>query len=64
MGGFDGSENAPQINSTTPGDAFQFDAEQAETLEIGAKMDFPDRSLRASICLLLNRLYRYASINF
>jgi len=49
MGGFDGSENAPQINSTTPGDAFQFDAEKAETLEIGAKMDFPDRSLRASI---------------
>ena len=49
MGGFDGSENAPQINSTTPGDAFQFDAEQAETLEIGAKMDFPERSLRASI---------------
>jgi len=48
MGGFDGSENAPQINSTTPGDAFQFDAEQAETLEIGAKMDFPERSLRAS----------------
>jgi outer membrane receptor protein involved in Fe transport len=41
MGGFDGSENAPQINSTTPGDAFQFDAEQAETLEIGAKMEFP-----------------------
>jgi outer membrane receptor protein involved in Fe transport len=49
MGGFDGSENAPQINSTTPGDAFQFDAEQAETLEIGAKMNFPERSLRASI---------------
>ena len=49
MGGFDGSENAPQINSTTPADAFQFDAEQAETLEIGAKMDFPERSLRASI---------------
>jgi outer membrane receptor protein involved in Fe transport len=49
MGGFDGSENAPQINSTTPGDAFQFDAEEAETLEIGAKMDFPERSLRASI---------------
>jgi outer membrane receptor protein involved in Fe transport len=49
MGGFDGSENAPQIDSTTPGDAFQFDAEQAETLEIGAKMDFPERSLRASI---------------
>ena len=49
MGGFDGSENAPQINSTTPGDAFQFDAEKAETLEIGAKMDFPERSLRASI---------------
>ena len=49
MGGFDGSENAPQINYTTPGDAFQFDAEQAETLEIGAKMDFPERSLRASI---------------
>ena len=49
MGGFDGSENAPQINSTTPGDAFQFDAEKAETLEIGAKMDIPERNLRASI---------------
>ena len=49
MGGFDGSENAPQINSTTPGDAFQFDAEQAETLEIGAKMNFPERNLRASV---------------
>ena len=55
MGGFDGSENAPQINSvpftyaTTPGPAFQFEPEQAETLEIGAKMEFPDRSLRGSI---------------
>lgn len=49
MGGFDGSENAPQINSTTPDDAFQFDAEQAETLEIGAKMNFPERNLRASV---------------
>ena len=47
MGGFDGSENAPQINSTTPGDAFQFDAEQAETLEIGAKMDFPERKSKS-----------------
>ena len=49
MGGFDGSENAPQINSTTPGPAFQFEPEQAETLEIGAKMQFPDSNLRASI---------------
>ena len=38
MGGFDGSENAPQINSIhTPGDAFQFDAEQAETLKLVQK---------------------------
>ena len=66
MGGFDGSENAPQVNSvcnpnvpalaafsctyaTAPGDAFTFDSESAQTLEIGAKMDFPDRSLRGSI---------------
>ena len=49
MGGFDGSENAPQINSSTPGPAFQFEPEQAETLEIGAKMQFPESNLRASI---------------
>jgi len=66
MGGFDGSENAPQVNSvcnpnvpalagfpctyaTTPGDAFTFDSELAQTLEIGAKMEFPERSLRANI---------------
>jgi outer membrane receptor protein involved in Fe transport len=49
MGGFDGSENAPQINSTTPGPAFQFENESAETIEIGAKMEYPERSLRGSI---------------
>ena len=66
MGGFDGSENAPQVNgvcnpnvpalsrtpctyATVPGDAFQFESELAETFEIGAKMEFPERSLRASI---------------
>ena len=65
MGGFDGSENAPQVNgacnpnvpplsvtpctyATTPGDAFTFDSESAQTLEIGAKMEFPERSLRAN----------------
>ena len=49
MGGFDGSENAPQINATTPAAAFQFEPEQAETLEIGAKFNAPDRNLRGSI---------------
>ena len=66
MGGFDGSENAPQVNgacnpnvpalsvtpctyATVPGEAFEFDSEKAQTFEIGAKMEFPERSLRASI---------------
>jgi len=48
-GGFDGSENASQINATTPAPAFQFEPEEATTLEIGAKMDFPEKSLRANI---------------
>ena len=55
-GGFDGSENAPKVASTTPGvpsstpgAEFQFEPEEAETIEVGAKLDFPSRSLRASI---------------
>ena len=47
-GGFDGSENAAKINATTPADAFQFEPEEATTIELGAKIEIPEKSLRAN----------------
>ena len=43
-GGFDGSENAPQINATTPAPTFQFRPEEASTIELGAKMNMPENT--------------------
>lgn len=48
-GGFDGSENAPQINATTPAPTFQFRPEEASTIELGAKINIPENSFRANI---------------
>tara|TARA_S200000501_G_C20850956_1_gene755629 strand:+ start:434 stop:2860 length:2427 start_codon:yes stop_codon:yes gene_type:complete len=48
-GGFDGSENAAQLNATTPAPAFQFEPEEATTLEIGAKIDNPEKNFRFNI---------------
>ena len=50
-GGFDGSENADQEDSSTPGPAFQYDSEEAATFEVGAKFDFPEQSLRGSLAV-------------
>mgnify|MGYP002876610263 CR=1 FL=1 len=48
-GGFDGSDNAAQITNTQPGPAFEFEDEQADSLEMGAKFDIPDYSFRGSV---------------
>jgi outer membrane receptor protein involved in Fe transport len=48
-GGFDGSENAAKINPSTPAAAFQFEPEEATTIEVGAKIEIPEKSLRANI---------------
>ena len=42
-GGFDGSENAAKINATTPADAFEFEPEEATTIELGAKIEIPEK---------------------
>jgi outer membrane receptor protein involved in Fe transport len=48
-GGFDGSENAPQTNATTPAPTFEFRPEEASTIELGAKINIPENSFRANI---------------
>ncbi len=47
--GFDGTDNVPAVNYTTPGDGARFEAEEATTTEVGAKMNFPNLNLRANV---------------
>ena len=45
-GGYDGSENPGRAGPTTPSDAFEFEPEEATTIELGVKMDSPENNLR------------------
>ena len=45
-GGYDGSENPGRAGPTTPSDAFEFEPEEATTIELGVKMNSPENNLR------------------
>ena len=45
-GGYDGSENPGRAGPTTPSDAFEFQPEEATTIELGIKMTNPENNLR------------------
>ena len=47
--GFDGSDNVKRVNYTTPDASSRFKAEEATTVEYGAKFDFAEQNLRANI---------------